>query len=837
MKPLFHRILFTAIMILSIGFGLQAQIVQSVHFTESDFKFDSQADGKIFIRSNKITLFYGAPNSVCLPSSNALYALPYGYKAKSVTFESSEKKLLMEDVDLANNPEEYEARIGATPNSTPTIDYQNSNEQEDRQNVVTSYWRGFPIAHVSVCPFVYEEGNLYFVEDITINIELEECPHSINLPENVNDLVSQLKDLVDNPEDVNELVSQVPVNLSASNRKINYLIITSQDLVESFQPLIEWKRKKGLKPYIMTVEEINLKYQGVDLQERIKKCIYHLSEEFGLEYVVLGGDDTVVPVRYCQSSNWPLVGNNLKYRYPTDLYYAIFDGNFQWNGDENEYFGTWDDKVGEDIRVSLTRIPVRTPEHVSNYITKILSYERGYNSTKWNYSILMTGALFGQDNRKDKLSNERLMSDAECQAELVYQQYIQPYWNGKRNRFFDTYSDLGEDAEYQLTKENLQTELAKSPMFVSMATHGSHYCVGLKDWHWFEYDENNDFKKNEKGEKIEHQDYDKLYTKEYAANLKADNYTLITTVACDTNMFDEESSGLDVEKAKDPCLSEVFIRNKESGIIGYLGSSRSGQYSPAFKGTSVTEKFEGLFYQLLFNADNKNFGTIVAQAKKKLCHNIPFHTQMFTVYPFNPVGDAEMPIFTEIPQEFEDLCIYLGDNGVCIETGTTEAIIAISDNSKVDSDANIYSGFAEAILPQDATICITKQNYKPRVYQVLTNGEILDFYQEIPLKEGYSKRLVAQLYPNQYEALEDFGNPLISQAIYSNGILHVELDSYMSNKEYTLTLRSIMGTETYNYSMQETSQDFNANEVVKGMYVLVLSYNGVELDSQKIYIK
>lgn len=219
-----------------------------------------------------------------------------------------------------------------------------------------------------------------------------------------------------------------------------------------------------------------------------------------------------------------------------------------------------------------------------------------------------------------------------------------------------------------------------------------------------------------------------------------------------------------------------------------------------------------------------------------------FQSQSFTVYPFNPIGDAEMPIYTEIPKEFEDICFYLGGSKqLSIETWTSDTQIAVSDNNNPNADPEVSVGFAEVYLPKDATICITKLNYKPLVYQVITDGELLDFYQEIPLKEGYKKKHAAQLYPDQYDILdisENYRSVVLSAVSCSKGTMHVELEgNLLSNVPYTITIQNIMGTETYNYPISSLSEDFNVEEVAKGIYALVLSSNGVEIDSQKICIK
>lgn len=194
---------------------------------------------------------------------------------------------------------------------------------------------------------------------------MEEYNIDTNIHCNIEELNNELRDFIDNPTDLDNIVSQIPIGVSDLGRRIEYLIISSKDMIENFKPLADWKRKKGIPSYIMSVEEIRAKYQGRDLQEQIKHCIYHLYLEYGLKYILLGGDDTIVPVRYCQRISEEVIPEN---RYPTDLYYSCFDKNFQWDANEDGIFGTAQDNISPNIDVYLTRLPIRTKEDVDNYV-------------------------------------------------------------------------------------------------------------------------------------------------------------------------------------------------------------------------------------------------------------------------------------------------------------------------------------------------------------------------------------------------------------------------------------------------------------------------------------
>ena len=70
-------------------------------------------------------------------------------------------------------------------------------------------------------------------------------------------------------------------------------VITSSDLAHYYESLIIWKKTKGLKAEIHTTDEIKSLYPEDDIQLSIKKYLESRMKD-DLEYVLLGGDDTVV---------------------------------------------------------------------------------------------------------------------------------------------------------------------------------------------------------------------------------------------------------------------------------------------------------------------------------------------------------------------------------------------------------------------------------------------------------------------------------------------------------------------------------------------------------------
>lgn len=81
---------------------------------------------------------------------------------------------------------------------------------------------------------------------------------------------------------------------------IDYLIITSSSLASAFEQLALWKNRKCLRTEIITLDTIYSRYpQYSNAQAKIKACIMDYASPTRKKWVLLGGDDSVVPAKYC----------------------------------------------------------------------------------------------------------------------------------------------------------------------------------------------------------------------------------------------------------------------------------------------------------------------------------------------------------------------------------------------------------------------------------------------------------------------------------------------------------------------------------------------------------
>ena len=122
---------------------------------------------------------------------------------------------------------------------------------------------------------------------------------------------------------------------SASSTTYQYVAITSQAMIDAttdytINDLIAYKQSRGMTATVVSLESIYANYAGVDQQEKIRNFIIDAYNNWGTDYVLLGGDTNVVPYR----ALWVDMGMSASEQsIPSDLYYQCLDGNFNSDGD------------------------------------------------------------------------------------------------------------------------------------------------------------------------------------------------------------------------------------------------------------------------------------------------------------------------------------------------------------------------------------------------------------------------------------------------------------------------------------------------------------------------
>ena len=131
--------------------------------------------------------------------------------------------------------------------------------------------------------------------------------------------------IIDNFEEIPKTTSSFNAE---SAETYEYIIITTKNLEESVIFLKYWRELRGLSTKIVNMSWIFDHYSGIDVQERIHNFLKDKYLEWGIQYVLIVGSDSLIPMRdcYADSSNHGYSGIT-----PTDYYYA--DLTSDWDAD------------------------------------------------------------------------------------------------------------------------------------------------------------------------------------------------------------------------------------------------------------------------------------------------------------------------------------------------------------------------------------------------------------------------------------------------------------------------------------------------------------------------
>lgn len=656
-------------------------------FSPDSFSLISDDYGKTLICTNLISTY--SDKNTALPWLPLRYVIPSGFRLESYTVNLN-RNLYKTGVNMAT----YDSFGKNTDKSTNNMGKCDNFPNSETNCILTSSsnWKDLSILNFLVCPFIFDEtlSELFFVDSIKIEASITD-EQAISNDLSLGMCPDFVKDGLELSEELRTSTSGMSSRKSNADR-IDYVVITSENLKDSFKTLVNWKKKKGIYSKILTLEEIYSEYEEKTPQLKIKKAIYDLFINNGLQYVLLGGDDTVVPVQVCfgkvqdQKYTEPIADLTI----PTDIYYSCFDGCFDWDRNNNQIYGEISDDINLTPSLCVTRVPVRTPYHAECFTKKIIAYE---TSTSFSNKLLMAGATLITGSY-----NDPQISDVQAEGEMIYDGYISPYWNGERIRFFDTGSDFQDGADYDFTASNLFHQIEQGYSFIDINTHG------LQD-KWL----------MEKGEG---------YGYRHSNSQINNEFSIITTASCLTNAFDSSEKG----GKNDPCLSESLLRNEESGVIAYLGCSREG-WTTGYVAPVITPSglYTASFYSNLFSKIHygNNFGKVVASAKNDL---IPFCSEYgkhrWIMFGLNPLGDPEMPIFTEHPKEFSDAKLIRKMSGdYIVDTGVEGCRVCMMSSKDFGDSYYQVIDYVDSIEFMsrriDCDLTITKPGYIPLSYNIV----------------------------------------------------------------------------------------------------------------------
>lgn len=606
-------------------------------FNIEDFEIIQQ-DGVVSITPLKPSYTFDLDTSLpALPYFTQRITIDGKSQKETFTYEVNKKELIASNVYVSPNKECY-ATNTPIPVETSTVlpDYGQQIYPETTADFIygTTLRDGKEISYISVSPFEYDtaNGNLYFISSISLSFDKE-----ITIPSRQS-------------------------TARTSNKVVKYLIVTQDSLADAFKPLRDWKTQKGVRAEIISIETIDSIYEdeGYDIQERIKRCLKDYYDNYSLDWVLLGGDNSVVPSRHCYIRND--TGEVYNETVTSDSYYANFEGAFDWNANKNNYYGEITDNIFLTPQIKVSRLPIRNKAHVEAYTQKLLNYEQAIYAGPWMNRMLLSGSLL-QEYKPSGIS------DAHYITESMYALIESSFGNLEKYNFYDTGNNLGyTGSDSILNTENLINAFnSVEPHYFHMNTHGYPDLWQFPTTYFYSSD---------------------------VASLENNNKPMIiTSESCYAGYLEAYGS---------PKLCEAFIGKEEAGALAFWGSSFLGF-------GNISDDFCRDFWINLTNTDYR-FADVVIAAKSTFISQVDQYNHYRTLlFSMNALGDPELTVYTNattFPDKHINMKFYA--DSVFVQGLQTDIITtsSLGDNGDAFYRTGEYFGGGKVNTP--VLVCIDR---------------------------------------------------------------------------------------------------------------------------------
>jgi len=364
-----HSILFHMLIALALVFSLAGlQEAATAHQTTvtittdpDQLRFDRRQDFDLVRQDGAQTT--GRPGEPALPMRQLHIAIPAGHEARSVT---------VRPVETLEMPGIYRLLPGQPPRTlddsprppfvTPDEETYSSSAAypaELGRLIRQTDLAGQQMAVISISPLqvVPATGQLILHRELEITIETQPGRSSRERYARFTDRQQRfyedmVRKMVINPADVRIDPTPAAPSKSIPENQFDHVIITSSVLAGTFDDLVEWHNRRGLRDTVVTTQWIDANYAGDDTT-RVRQFIIDAHSTWGTIYFLLGGEASVVPFCYRQYiKDGPYAETP-----PSDNYYADYDDDWTWE-------------------VMVGRISASYSLEVSRIIGKLLTYEQ-----------------------------------------------------------------------------------------------------------------------------------------------------------------------------------------------------------------------------------------------------------------------------------------------------------------------------------------------------------------------------------------------------------------------------------------------------------------------------
>jgi hypothetical protein len=689
---------------LALGLFLFSVLLTNQAFGTVDYtlnisaeQFSVERQGEFTRLSLKGGMELNCPGSPSVPQLLVKLILPAGERIESIETQvlSSNRVSLESPLFPCQHPEEISDRATAHPFVGPNMEVYSSSDPYPTklaEVVEEGYWGRNHLVTLAVVPLRYcaAEGMLVLINSLHLQIQTvpvsAEKQISLGRFRGLGNPVSPqvLEKVVSNKEDVSRFSAPGAAPKLTSGTAAEYVIITSEALASAFEPLAEWKTQKGVPAKIVLLSEIESAYPGVDAQEKIRNFLMEAYMS-GLKWVLLGGDERVVPIKYCYPYDTNTQQGLAKLQI-TDLYYADLTGDWEVDGD-----GIWGEKTHDspDLypELYIGRVPANTPQEASNWVEKLLTYER--NPGGGDFSYLTKALWICADEMRDYNQHDYVAA--------VFPDYFT--------------KDLSSLIEEPSGYDPNPTQPAGNQV-IEVMDQGWHLINNLNHGNPDNY---SCMSSNYNGGPTKYYVWgDTLFEPEGGALTHLDstqNYGIHYSISCYTGAFDMEAIW---SRPTPNSFGEVYVLLRHRGGVAFCGNSRVGWVHCSYL-------LQAKFFELAFQGGEfSHLG--VAEAISK--NSYPRYRDLN--YGHNLLGDPEMPIWIDTPNNLHVEC----DSSIKTTDTMFEVCVTSQGAPLENAEVCLYKGeevyargltnsqghYASAVYATTAGILyatVTKEGYLP----------------------------------------------------------------------------------------------------------------------------
>lgn len=470
-----------------------------------------------------------------------------------------------------------------------------------------------------------------------------------------------------------------------------YVIITTSQLAPCFNNFIAHKKRKGVDIGLVTTEDIYANYSGDEISDiydnpgKIRQFLFDAYSN-GLIYVLIGGVNSVVPVRYGTSYNntWHNNPGDYVYMVPADLYFAEFNGD--WNVDNDDYLGEPEDDVQFGPEISVGRILCTSCEEIERWTRKIITYE---NNPGIGYSAYLTRSFMTQADQLQAGNEAGYVSNYLTDfTHYIYGE--QPSYNSP---------EIPTSPTGNLTLSHINGEFHG---LISIFCHGGPcaFACATKGINEYGHDVKYAVASYNAWDEDDNLSYSTIEENKNGLDNMNNLYhpAIAYSVACSNNPFDPDFFRPESELN----MGMGWTSKGDGGGPAYLGNTRYGY-------VTSSSRLYSKFADEISNDNTYHIGEAEVNSKQQW----PQHHLALS---HNLVGCPETELWTDMPSIFSNVSVTENGSDVTVVTNESESHICVMsamDNGESYFDDIPATSHTFPNVPKPYLVTVTKHDFIP----------------------------------------------------------------------------------------------------------------------------